>query len=300
MEFWGVEVKAGQPIKVEPEDDEIIHISQATLGESKKKGDESVPLFVNFDNKKLVLGTLSADKFPQISFDLVFEKKFELSHNWSGGSVYFMGYRTAIAEENDFDDMGTDSEEEDDFPMSLERNGKVGPGPVAAKPALGNANAAKPKSAEKPKAAEAAKGKGKEKDGDSDEDEDESAEDDSDEEEETDSEADSDDDEDSDEDEEDETPKKAEVGKKRSNKSASKTPDAKKAKLVTPQKTDGKKGGHTATPHPAKQSGKTPASNKKQQQTPKSGGSVTCNSCSKTFNSETGLQSHSKAKHGAK
>lgn len=45
---------------------------------------------------------------------------------------------------------------------------------------------------------------------------------------------------------------------------------------------DGKKGGHTATPHPAKQSGKTPASgDKSKQQTPKSAGSVACKSCSK-------------------
>lgn len=61
-----------------------------------------MPIYVKFGDKKLVLGTLSADKFPQISFDLVFEKEFELSHNWSGGSVYFMGYRTAVQEEYPF------------------------------------------------------------------------------------------------------------------------------------------------------------------------------------------------------
>jgi hypothetical protein len=47
---------------------------------------------------------------------------------------------------------------------------------------------------------------------------------------------------------------------------------------------DGKKGGHVATPHPAKQAPKTPAANNdkaKQPQTPKSGGSVSCKSCSK-------------------
>lgn len=51
------------------------------------------------DEQKLVLGTLSHDKFPQISFDLVFEKKFELSHNWKNGSVYFAGYRAYYAPE---------------------------------------------------------------------------------------------------------------------------------------------------------------------------------------------------------
>lgn len=42
---------------------------------------------------------------------------------------------------------------------------------------------------------------------------------------------------------------------------------------------DGKKGGHVATPHPSK-GVKTP-NVKTQTQTPKSGGQVTCSSCSK-------------------
>ena len=67
---------------------------QATLGEVKKdKGNESVYLYANIGGQKLVLGTLSAEKFPHISLDLVFEKKFQLSHNWKNGSVYFCGYK---------------------------------------------------------------------------------------------------------------------------------------------------------------------------------------------------------------
>lgn len=66
---------------------------QAALGEGKKgKGNDIVPLPVNISGKKLVLGSLSAGKFPQVSFDLVFEKEFELSHDWKDGSVYFCGY----------------------------------------------------------------------------------------------------------------------------------------------------------------------------------------------------------------
>lgn len=50
--------------------------------------------------------------------------------------------------------------------------------------------------------------------------------------------------------------------------------------------TEVKKGGHTATPHPAKNAGKTPATGDKSkgQQTPKSGGKsggISCKSCSK-------------------
>ncbi|KAJ6403100.1 hypothetical protein OIU84_015091 [Salix udensis] len=98
MEFWGVEVKAGEPLKVEPKDFYMIHLSQAALGESSKKGNESVPLFLKFDEKKLVLGTLSTENIPQLSFDLVFEREFELSHNWKNGSVFFCGYQAAIPE----------------------------------------------------------------------------------------------------------------------------------------------------------------------------------------------------------
>jgi len=72
---------------------------QACLGEAKKdKGNESVCLFVNFDDQKLVLGTLSHEKIPQIPFDLVFEKDFELSHNLKNGSVFFSGYKVAQPE----------------------------------------------------------------------------------------------------------------------------------------------------------------------------------------------------------
>lgn len=73
-------------------------IMQACLGEVKKdKGSEPVHLFAKVDDKKFVIGILSSEKFPQISFDLVFEKEFELSHNWKNGSVYFTGYRSSIS-----------------------------------------------------------------------------------------------------------------------------------------------------------------------------------------------------------
>ncbi|KAJ4842182.1 hypothetical protein Tsubulata_018494 [Turnera subulata] len=106
------------------------------------------------------------------------------------------------------------------------------------------------------------------------------------------------DDDDSDEDEE--TPKKVELSKKRSVEPAKRTlvPD-KKAKFVTPQKTDGPKkvGGHTATPYPSKKPAKLLATSfPKNDQSPKS---FACYSCKRSFGSENALQSHSKAKHGA-
>ncbi|CAN8297907.1 unnamed protein product [Cochlearia groenlandica] len=103
----------------------------------------------------------------------------------------------------------------------------------------------------------------------------------------------------------DETPEKAEESKKRpaeANTSKGSSSN-KKAKFVTPQKSETKKPHvHIATPHPSKQGGKNSGSNgeaSNQQQTPKSGGAIGCKSCNRTFGSEMGLQSHTKAKHSA-
>ncbi|KAJ8749954.1 hypothetical protein K2173_013869 [Erythroxylum novogranatense] len=294
MEFWGVEVKAGQPLKVKPDEDAIIHLSQAALGESKKdKGNEPVPLFVKFDERKLVLGTLSSENIPQLSFDLVFEKEFELSHNWKNGSVFFCGYKAPALMYADYGDS-----EDEDLPLTNADNGKIEPKVENAKAATGKATAGKSESSAKPKVnlVEPSKAKvedGSNEDDDSDEDDyDEGSEsDDSDEEGMS-----LDDDDEDDESEDEETPKKAEQGKKRPKESAIKTPvPSKKAKPATPQKTDGKKGGHTATPHPLKNAAKA-----SKPQTPKSGGQFSCKSCDRTFGSDGALQSHTKAKHEGK
>ncbi|XP_010520408.1 PREDICTED: histone deacetylase HDT1-like isoform X2 [Tarenaya hassleriana] len=274
MEFWGVEVKAGKPVKVNPDEDALIHISQASLGEAKdKKGAESVPLFVKVGDQKLVMGTLSQGNFPQISCDLAFEKEFELSHNWKHGSVYFMGYKSPNFEGQDEEGFYSDSEGSDgeEVPASVTENGKPGA-------AVGNAKAAEVKPKAKAKAAEVKKvEKLASKDDDSDEDDESEEEgmglDDSD-----DSES---------EDKVVETPEKAAPTKKRVNESAPKTPvPSKKAKAdaSTPQKKiEEKKGGK-----------KTPANGSK------SGGQFSCGSCKKSFNSDNALQSHDKAKHAAK
>ncbi|KAM7528057.1 hypothetical protein LguiB_031467 [Lonicera macranthoides] len=190
---------------------------------------------------------------------------------------------------------------EDDEEITLDPphgNGKVEPKVEKAKPAKLVAAPAKPEPSTKSKAAPAPK-----KEEDDSDDEEDSDEDDSDDSAEFGSDVDMSEDDDSDDDDEDEeTPKKPVSAKKRPSESASKTPvQAKKAKVETPQKTDGKKsGGHVATPHPAKKAEKTPASkNKGKEQSPKSGANIKCGSCSKTFNSDGALQSHSKAKHSA-
>lgn len=76
---------------------------QASLGETKKdRGSESVPIYVKFNDQKLVLGTLSTDKVPQISYDLVFEKEFELSNSSKNASVYFLGYKTVLGDDEEY------------------------------------------------------------------------------------------------------------------------------------------------------------------------------------------------------
>ncbi|KAG2625215.1 hypothetical protein PVAP13_3KG202400 [Panicum virgatum] len=306
MEFWGLEVKPGTTVKCDPSDGYILHLSQAALGESKKS--DTALMYVKVDDQKLAIGTLSHDKYPHIPFDLVFDKEFELSHTSKAASVFFSGYKVeqpGVEDEMDFDSE-EDEGEEQNIPL-IKENGKAqGKEEQKSKagPAASNSSAAVKDVDKKIKA-----------DDDSDEDEtDDDSDDDDlspDEEGNDDDSSDegdsSEEDEDSEDDEEEETPtpKKPEVGKKRAAENALKTPVSdKKAKVATPsgQKTGGNKGtAHVPTPHPAKKVSKTPANNdKSKEKSPKSGGSVVCKSCSKTFNSDMALQAHSKAKHGAK
>ncbi|CAL5182991.1 unnamed protein product [Lathyrus oleraceus] len=305
MEFWGAEVKVGESVKVDPQEFEAcIHLSQAALGESKKdKANEPVVIYLKVGDQKLVLGTLNREKIPQTTLELVLDKEFELSHSSKTSSVHFCGYKAYYPdnEYSDEDDYSDSDEEEIPLAQPIENgkpeikveNQKVS---EAKKAPAKTGVPAKPE----PPAKSGTSGKQvkvvdpkEEKDDDSDDESDDEL-DSSDEELDD---ADSEDEDESDEEEDEETPvKKVDQGKKRANESASKTPvPSKKSKNATPEKTDGKKAGHTATPHP-KKAGKTPNSDAK---SPKSGGHLSCSSCSKTFNSETGLTQHTKAKHGA-
>ncbi|XWS59547.1 hypothetical protein CRYUN_Cryun08bG0131400 [Craigia yunnanensis] len=302
MEFWGAEVKSGQIFEVELEDDgsRILHLSQAALGEAtgdnkKEKGNESVCIYLKFNNENFVIGTLSQEKFPQIPLDLVLHGKFELSHTWKNGSVYFTGYYVDTSQ-------GADSESEEELPEPT------------INPIKPHATASDPTTSKQVKIVEPKKEKNSSDDEDEDDtvaEDEESSEDqepgmlvNGENESDNDTDSDEDDSEEESSDEDQETPETEKAGpsKKRSAESATKTlAPEKKVKLVTPQKTDGKKvGGHIATPHPSKQAGKASAATGQVKQTPKSGGSsFPCKSCSRSFGSENALQSHSKAKHGA-
>jgi nucleophosmin 1 len=299
MEFWGVEVKAGQPFLVDPKENFCLHLSQAALGELKKdQAGQYVCLYLKHaSDPKLVIGTLSHEKFPQVSFDLVVDKPFVLSHNYKDGSVYFTGYQVKSPGDGSEDE---ESEDEEELLPQVAGNGKseaskIKPAVVPKKPDSGKqrVNFVEPKKDVKAKAAQS-------DESDDDDEDDSDEEDDSSDDEIPHKLAVKGDDEDSDDDsdeDEDTTPMAAEPGpgKKRSG-SATKNPISnKKARLVTPQKTDGKKASghvHIATPYPNK--GK-----EAKQQAQKSGGSFSCKSCSKSFGSQMGVDSHTKDKHGS-
>ncbi|KAL5559079.1 hypothetical protein UlMin_035290 [Ulmus minor] len=284
MEFWGVEFKAREPFKVQPDFGMVVHFSQACLGETKDKGNEVVYLNLNIDDKKSVIGNLSLDKNPHMQFDLVFEKDFELSHNWKNGSIYFYGYQKAYGEHDDVFSGDDDLEKEEELDLA-----NIQEALAKEKGNLDKSNIAKLKSSKKAKVRVVEPSKDDEDDSN---DDDEGFEDDS-----NDDMLDgSDDEEDSKDEDKEETPKKVLQSKKRSNDSAVKTPTNKEAKVASP-KSDGKKGVHVATLHPTKKGGKTPDTDKKPQQTPKSTGSVICKSYNKTFQYDKALEFHNKVKH---
>ncbi|KAG2311153.1 hypothetical protein Bca52824_022710 [Brassica carinata] len=111
MEFWGAEVKAGKSLKMKPDEDCLIHLSQVCIDNGRKG--ETALLFVTVDGKKLVIGTLSHENIPQISLDLIFDQEFELSHSLETGSVHFIGYKSPNIDEEEYYSSSDCSSEED-------------------------------------------------------------------------------------------------------------------------------------------------------------------------------------------
>ncbi|GAB2255030.1 hypothetical protein Droror1_Dr00008808 [Drosera rotundifolia] len=96
LNFWDLEVPPGVSVPVDPKEGNsiLLHLSQACFGVyNEENGNERVLLHTTIDGEKRLLGALMADKFPHLSFDLVFGKEFELSHTWKNGSIHFAGYK---------------------------------------------------------------------------------------------------------------------------------------------------------------------------------------------------------------
>lgn len=76
---------------------------QAVLGEAKKdKANEPVVLNLKVGDQKFVMGTLSRDKFPQTTLEVILDKEFELSHNSKHCSVHFLGYKAFYPDDEEY------------------------------------------------------------------------------------------------------------------------------------------------------------------------------------------------------
>ncbi|KAE8811700.1 protein ROOT PRIMORDIUM DEFECTIVE 1 [Hordeum vulgare] len=276
--------EAGQTVYCDANKEHVIHFSQVALGETEK-GSVSTLVTVKIGDQKVVIGTLSAESHPQIPYDLIFEKRFELSHSSKTASVFACGYkvRMPICE--------SDSSEDEDEVETV--NNRV------INPIVDNVvKLPTPTTKDDKKVAD---------NPDSDEDDSDTCTDSDDVLRPTDDEyGSSGDDTDSEEDgtgreemdtsseedstdEEDKDSTKPEGGNKRAAETELKAPASdKKAKIETPsgQDTDDKKAVHVATPHPAKQAGKQNGKSTKYV-----GGSHACKSCSRTFGSDSALKS---------
>ncbi|KAM0931207.1 hypothetical protein ACQ4PT_000308 [Festuca glaucescens] len=298
MEFWGVEVKPGQSLSCDVGKEFIIHLSQAALGETEKESGNTVVSAKVGDNK-VVIGTLSAENQPQIQFDLVFEKEFELSHSSETASVFVCGYKVAILCVLDLlVAFFTSDSSKDKGEVNAVNNQVINP--TADEDDSDSSSLDDLSSSSDDDLTEdesSTEGDSSEEDDTSTEEDDSSSEEiyTSSEEIATSSELDSSDEEGKN------TPVKPEDGKKRVAETALKTPASdKKAKVATPScqtAGDDKNVPYVATPTKQASKASGNSNGKPKAKSPKSVGTHACKSCSRTFGSDFALQSHEKAKH---
>ncbi|KAM0923041.1 hypothetical protein ACQ4PT_005805 [Festuca glaucescens] len=302
--FWGVEVKPGQTVSCDPEKGCILRVSQAALGETKK-GTHNIVVSAEIDDQKVILGTLSVENCPQFLCDLIFHKEFELSHSSKTASVFVCGYRAVMPDQPEYPlilcyldllvAFFTYGSSKDEGEVKTVNNQVINP--IAD-------NLDSDEDDSDSSSLDDLTSSGDDLTEDESSSEDDSSEEDDSSSEEIDTSSEeiaSSSEEDSSDEEGKNTPVKPEDGKKRVAEIALKTlASDKKAKIATPsgQTTTGdKEVPHVATPHPSKQASKTSGNSKSKAKSPKSVGTHACKSCSKTFGSDSALQSHEKAKH---
>ena len=112
-EFWGLEVKAGKKVsvKVNDDDDVVVHITQIALGPSPKPGDAAVSLEIG--GKKFFLGTLNKETNTEFGLDLPLDDTFTIRHT-GPNSIYLTGYtETMEADEGEDDEDGDDDDDDE-------------------------------------------------------------------------------------------------------------------------------------------------------------------------------------------
>ncbi|KAL2524912.1 Coronatine-insensitive protein 1 [Abeliophyllum distichum] len=86
IDTHGAEVKTGEILPFVYSAGVGLRLSQASIGELKEdKANESVCLFATVDEKKLVIATLFTKTLPQQQLGMVFDRDFQLWHEWENG-----------------------------------------------------------------------------------------------------------------------------------------------------------------------------------------------------------------------
>lgn len=263
--FWGVVVKPGEKKECDP-GKSYRHLSQIAL---EIRTEENVEVFVETDDKCIMLGTLSADNDPHFETNLVLKTKFKLWHSSRTTNICFTGYKFNIMDRyNTSTKEGNESHEDISLLIPLDPNTDAAHGAnqlTAPRPA--DAPSSGPKdTVEEPTSPAKPKGDDKGKtvtQNQSDDDDSESSED-------------------------VDSPRKV---KKRPMGTLPKAPQGKKTKIET--QTMSNKTGEQAcnTSDYIKAAGSKHAS--------KQPTSHTCSLCSRHFSSPMALRDHSKAKHGS-
>ncbi|XP_076913597.1 peptidyl-prolyl cis-trans isomerase FKBP53-like isoform X2 [Bidens hawaiensis] len=116
MAFWGVELKPGKPYLHQYDDERgRLHLSQATLGNSKSKGKAVVVCNVG-DKKPIYLCSLLPRKMETCSLNIEFEEYDQVTFSVEGPhTIHLSGFFYGEKPDSDGDDYESDSDEDASF-----------------------------------------------------------------------------------------------------------------------------------------------------------------------------------------
>lgn len=316
VDFWGVVIEPCNKKEIFCPEDTLYHLTSVALDEAYGLKDSNVKVFVEVNDEKFAIGTLSSKRHPHIKVDFCFKKNFQLFHTSLISKVAFCGYQVKnLGKFTDSEGDESDEEVPPDNMIKEAQKSKLPAKSATVASAMQKAFVKEIEHYEKSKADDdnneryndisvVSESTGNEDSSDDADYEGKS----SDEEETTAKEGESTDEKETpakegESSDEEETPAKNTKEENEPVVTPLKTFPHEMAKIEAPI-TDNKTGTNTSkrgshlqvtNPHPAKQAKRTPIKN----DTPKRSASYVCNSCKKPFNSSGALKDHSKAKHPA-
>uniref|UniRef100_A0A0D9YIY4 Nucleoplasmin-like domain-containing protein n=1 Tax=Oryza glumipatula TaxID=40148 RepID=A0A0D9YIY4_9ORYZ len=92
VDFWGVVIEPCNKEIFCPEDT-LYHLTSVALDEAYGLKDSNVKVFVEVNDEKFAIGTLSSKRHPHIKVDFCFKKNFQLFHTSLISKVAFCGYQ---------------------------------------------------------------------------------------------------------------------------------------------------------------------------------------------------------------